>query len=194
MYYIVASKQSLMEYNHPHTIENGAGESLTFAKLVKDTEGDYLEVENLVQPGAGPPMHVHFKQTESLTVVEGKMAYQLLGQEPVFCEAGATATFEAGVAHKFWNAGEAPLICKGWVKPAHNLEYFLTEIYASAKRNGGERPEPFEGAWLLHRYRSEFDMLDIPPIVKKVIFPITRFFGQLAGKHKRFRDAPEAVR
>jgi len=181
-------------YNYPHTIENGAGEQITFIKHVKDSTGDYLEVENLVQPNSGPPMHVHFRQDESLTVVKGKMGVQILGAKEEFFGEGDTATFKAGEAHRFWNAGTGPLICKGWVKPAHNIEYFLTEIYKSTKINGGKAPGKFDAAYLMAKYKSEFDMLEIPSFVKKVIFPITIFIGKLSGKHKKFKDAPEPVR
>jgi hypothetical protein len=51
-------------YTYPHTIENGAGERLTFVRRVQDPVGDRLEVENLVKPGSGPPMHVHNYQEE----------------------------------------------------------------------------------------------------------------------------------
>jgi hypothetical protein len=46
-------------YTYPHTIENGAGEQITFVRCVRDSAGDRLEAENLVKPGSGPPMHVH---------------------------------------------------------------------------------------------------------------------------------------
>src|SRR4051794_10846008 len=122
-----------MQYNYPHTIENGGGESLTFLKHVKDETGDWLEVENLVQPNAGPPMHVHFNQEETITIVKGTMASQLYNEEPKYHKGGETVSFKAGEMHKFWNAGLEPLTGKGHVKPAHNFEYFLTEIFASTK-------------------------------------------------------------
>ncbi len=53
---------------YPHTIENGAGERISFVRRVQDPSGDRLEVENLVKPGSGPPMHVHNYQEEALTV------------------------------------------------------------------------------------------------------------------------------
>ena len=46
-------------YTYPHTIENGAGEQITFVRCVRDSAGDRLEVENLAKPDSGPPMHVH---------------------------------------------------------------------------------------------------------------------------------------
>jgi hypothetical protein len=61
-------------YTYPHTIENGAGERLTFLRRVQDAAGDLLEVENLVKPGSGPPMHVHHQQEEALTWCGGGSA------------------------------------------------------------------------------------------------------------------------
>lgn len=183
-----------MQYSYPHTIENGGGEQLTFLRRISSPEGDWLEVENLVQPESGPPMHVHFKQAESLSVVSGRMAVEQPGKDIQYFEPGQTGTFEAGVWHRFWNCGTEPLVCRGWVKPAHNLEYFLTEIYRSTKENGGKQPGQFDAAWLMTRYRSEFDMAAIPGFVKKVIFPMVLFFGKLSGKHKKFAGAPEPLK
>ena len=184
----------MSQFNYPHTIENGGGEKLTFVRRVNDGTGEYLEVENVVQPNAGPPMHVHFNQEESITVVKGKIGIQHLGGKEMFFGEGETVTFKAGNAHRFWNAGSEPLIGKGYIRPAHNIEYFLSEIFRSTKENGGHRPGTFDAAWLLSKYRSEFDMYGIPSFVRKVIFPITILLGKLSGKHKKFTDAPEPVR
>jgi len=183
-----------MQFTYPHTIENGNGEKIIFKRLVRDAESDWLEIEIVVDGNSGPPMHIHHLQEEHLTVVKGKMSAQVLGEKPTQFGPGEGATFKTGVAHKFWNSGDEPLICTGWIKPAHNFEYFLSELYASIKNNGGKRPGTFDGAWLLDRYRSEFDMLDIPAFVKKIIFPIALFFGKLQGKHKKFEGAPDPIK
>jgi quercetin dioxygenase-like cupin family protein len=182
-----------MKYTYPHTIENGGGEQITFLNFIANEEGGMLEVENKVHPGGGPPMHVHHLQDESLTVIQGKIGAQVAGQQPTFHGPGETVTFLRGEAHRFWNAGEEMLICTGWVKPAHNFEYFITEIFRSTKANGGKAPSPFDGAYLQSKYKSEFDMIDIPVFVKKVIFPIVITLGKLMGKHRKFEKAPEAV-
>ena len=183
-----------MKFNYPHTIDNGGGEELTFLRRVDDESGGMLEIENRVHPGSGPPMHVHFFQDESLTVVKGKIGAQIEGQPPTFCGPGETVTFRRGEIHRFWNAGEDVLICKGWAKPAHNLEYFLTEIYRSTKANGGKKPSTFDGAYLMAKYKTEFDLSEVPPFVKTVIFPLAILLGKLLGKHRKFVGAPEAVR
>lgn len=182
-----------MKFQHPHTIENGAGERLIYKRQVKDETGEWLDWENEVQPNCGPPMHTHFKQEEGLTVVEGRMGALVPGQAPKFYEAGDEVVFPAGVPHKFWNAGDGPLRCRGYVRPAHNFEYFLTGIYNSMNANGGKQPGAFDAAYLLDRYRSEFDMLDIPGFVKKVIFPMALFVGKLQGKQRKFDGAPEPL-
>lgn len=181
-------------YQYPHTIENGHGEQLIFKGIIERNGINYLQVENNVRPKAGPPMHVHYRQVEQLTVIEGTMAIQVLGEEPKYISKGETATFEAGVMHKFWNAGDNTLTCRGEIWPVDNIEYFLTEIFESAKNNKHGRPAGFDAAYLLNRYRSEFDMADIPTFVKKMIFPAIIFFGKLSGKHKKFANAPEPVR
>ena len=184
----------MKQFTYPHTIDNGAGEKLVFLRHVQDESGGYLEVENFVQPNSGPPMHVHLKQEESLTVVQGKIGVQVPGGKEEFFGEGDTVTFKAGEAHRFWNAGTDTLICKGYIKPADNIEYFLSEIFKSAKANGGDRPGQFDAAYLMTRYKSEFDMSEIPGFVKKVIFPVIVFFGKLFGKYRKFNDAPEAVK
>jgi hypothetical protein len=35
-------------YSYPHVIENGAGEHITFVRVVPGPAGDRLEVENIV--------------------------------------------------------------------------------------------------------------------------------------------------
>ena len=177
----------------PVTISTKTGEELTFLRITTNETGqEILEVENKVAPKAGPPMHIHWKQDECLTVVTGKLGYQVLGEEVKYAGPGETVMFKRGVAHKFWNDGDDTMRCTGWISPPNNIIYFLAEIYKSSDANNG-RPGSFDAAFLLNRYRSEFDMVEIPGFVKKVIFPVSLFVGKLQGKHKKFRDAPEPV-
>jgi hypothetical protein len=49
----------MITYSYPHTIVNGAAEQITFVGCVRDLACDRREVESLIKPGNGPPMHVH---------------------------------------------------------------------------------------------------------------------------------------
>ena len=101
-----------MKTDLPLTIQNITGEKLTFLKIDFKDGIEYLETESEVQPNAGPPMHVHYKQDESLTVVSGKIGYQQPGGEKKYAGVGETVLFKTGTPHKFWNAGNEVLICR----------------------------------------------------------------------------------
>jgi uncharacterized cupin superfamily protein len=191
---MIAVADTAERYTYPHVIDNGAGEQIVFLRKIPGPRGGRLELENVVKPGAGPPMHVHHFQEEALTVQQGKIGYQRPGEQAQFAGSGETVTFKAGDAHKFWNAGETDLKCRGYVEPADNIEFFLTALYDSVKRNGGGRPDPFDAAFLMTRYRSEFGMREIPAVVQRLVFPLQVALGRLLGKYRRFHDAPEPVR
>lgn len=181
-----------MNYTLPHTIEN-QGEKLTFLELVKEPGGDKLLAENRVKPGGGPPMHTHYLQEEGLTVITGRIGYQIKGKAPQYAEVGETVIFPAGVTHKWWNASNEELLCTGYVKPANTFVFFLSSVYAAQKKSGSERPDMFDASYLLTRYASEYEMNDIPWFVRKVIMPVTYVIGALLGKYKHFKDAPAPV-
>src|SRR4029453_16538082 len=65
--------------SYPYKIENGSGEELVFLGVRHDQHGERLDVEVRAQPGAGPPMHLHFLQEEAMTVVAGKLGFQVEG-------------------------------------------------------------------------------------------------------------------
>lgn len=182
-----------MNYTYPHIIENGHGETLIFKSVVPEPDGDRLLVENRVSPGGGPLMHTHWLQDECLTVVTGSMGYQVAGGAVQFAKAGESVLFKRGEMHRFWNSGDDTLQCTGWVKPANTLVFFLTAIYDAQKKSGSMQPEKFDGAYLMHRYASEYDIA-IPALVKKVVIPLTYQVGKLLGKYKHFEGAPEPVK
>ena len=124
---------------------------------------------------------------------EGRLAWRDQAGSEQRAEAGETVSFPPGAAHKFWNAGDGPLRLVGEVLPPGNLEYFLTEIYASTARNGGSRPGLFDAAFLTTRFRLEFEMLEIPGPVRKVLVPVLYRLGRALGRHERFAGAPEPV-
>ena len=183
-----------MNITYPHKIENSHGETLIFQEVSRRPDGDWVFIENFVAPGSGPPMHIHWQQDETLTVVTGKMGYQIAGQSEEFAGAGETVQFKSGVAHRFWNAGEETLHCKGWVSPANSIVFFLSAIYAAQNKSGKAQPEAFDAAYLLIRYASEYDMVSIPAFVRKVVMPLTYQVGRLLGKYKHFEGAPKPLK
>jgi len=178
---------------YPYTIDNGHGELLTFTGISHEPDGDRVGADGVAQPGAGPPMHVHYLQDEAARVVSGRLGYQVLGQEAKFAEAGELVVWPAGTPHKWWNAGTTELRLTGWCKPPGNIEFFLGTLFESIKRNGGGRPALFDAAFLVTRYRSEYAMLELPAFVQRVLIPIAFAVGRTFGKYKKYRDAPEPI-
>jgi len=180
-------------YRLPHTIDNGAGERLVFSRRVRGVRGDRLEGETTVQPGAGPPMHVHHLQDEGFTVLEGRLGYQRQGGAPRFAGPGESVEFKAGEPHRFWNAGHAELRVAGYIEPANNAEYFLTELFDSMRRTGGGRPDLFDVAYLSQRYGREYSVLEIPRLVQRLVFPMLLFLGVALGLFDKYGDAPAPI-
>lgn len=178
-----------LQFPLPHTIETKYGEKLIFLRL----EGQRVLGENFVQPNAGPPMHVHLKQEEGMTVISGKIGYQIQGQEPQYAGPGESVLFKKGVEHRFWNAGDDVLHCSAWVEPADNFVFYLTNVFDAINRGKNGRPEMFDGAYLVWRYRSEFTLSEIPGFVRNVVMPAIYVLGSLLGKYKKFKDAPKPV-
>jgi hypothetical protein len=84
-------------YFYPHIIDNGAGERITFLRVVPGPKGDRLEVENVVTPGSGPPMHVHHFQDEAVTVLKGRIGYTRPEGPKQFGGPGDTVAFKFGM-------------------------------------------------------------------------------------------------
>lgn len=177
----------------PHTIDNGAGERLTFLAIEALPEGPTVLLEAEVQPGAGPAMHVHYRQVEELSVTSGRLGYQLFGERERFAEVGESARFEAGVPHRFWADGADVLRMTGWVRPPDNFVWFLSEIYRSTRDAGSGRPDDFDAAYLLGRYRHEYGMPSIPAPVRALVFPMLRVVGRGLGRFDRFAGAPDPL-
>jgi quercetin dioxygenase-like cupin family protein len=177
----------------PSVIENGQGERLEFLEVVQAPEGETLLVRNELQPGCGPIMHVHFQQEEALTVRDGRLGYQFEGEDPQVAGPGETVVFERGRPHRFWADGDAVLRCDGYLRPPHNVVWFLSEVYRSTAESGKGKPDDFDSAYLLGRYRNEYDMPAIPAPVRRLVFPILRMIGKFTGRFRRFEGAPTPI-
>ncbi len=187
-----AVTSTLPEY--PYTITNGGGESLTFLRRGHDAHGEYLECENCIEPGAGPPMHAHVFQEEGGTVRAGRVGLQRAGEAPRYAGEGESFVFRAGEAHRFWNAGDQPLVVACYIRPPDNIEYFLGALFDSQRRNGGKRPSPLEVALLCRHFQSEFHAMVLPPLAQRLLFPPMALVARGLGRHHRYGGAPEPRR
>ena len=183
-----------MNRTYPYTIDNGLGETLTFVRLTQSPTGrPCIEVDGTARPGAGPPMHVHFLQEESARVVRGRVGYQVLGGPTQFAGPGDSVVWPAGTPHRWWNAGNDEAQMIGWCSPPDNIEFFLGTLFASTKASGRGRPDLFDAAFLLTRYRTEFALLDMPVVLRRIVIPLVYALGTVLGRYRKFSDAPAPI-
>ncbi|MEM1001614.1 MAG: cupin domain-containing protein [Bacteroidota bacterium] len=182
-----------MKYKLPLKINNGHGEVVTFTKEDSEPDGGKLFFETIWQPNSGPVEHIHLKQDEYFEVVKGQMSYQLGDKSSGNLTAGQNVLLPMGVSHKPRNNGTEELVIRGWVQPANNFVFFLSTLFESMKNQNKPQPSPFDGAFLVMLYASEYKLTEIPFFVRKVIIPLTYLVGKLTGKYKKYENAPKPI-
>ena len=88
-------------------LQSGPGRDLIFKVTGDDTGGafDYFIVE--IAPKGGPPLHVHYKQEETIHVLKGRYKVQI-GDEISYLEEGGFAYLPSNVPHAFLNLTDEP--------------------------------------------------------------------------------------
>ncbi|HXT14206.1 MAG TPA: cupin domain-containing protein [Gemmatimonadaceae bacterium] len=172
----------------PPRTYDGGGERITILGVTRDGDREWMHAESEVVPGRGPAMHRHPHQVEELTVVEGTLAYVIDGGPVRTAEPGMTVVFPAGVAHRFWNAGDTLMRCTGRISPPMRFEAFIAALYRSFAEHGGRRPGLFDLAFLLHHFAEENELAAIPRPVRAIVFPVLRAIGRATGRYRKFRD------
>ncbi|OGO30217.1 MAG: hypothetical protein A2Z16_03020 [Chloroflexi bacterium RBG_16_54_18] len=88
-------------------LKSGPGRDLIFKVTGEDTGGafDYFVVE--VAPRSGPPLHVHYKQEETIHVLKGQYKVRI-GDEFFYIQEGGFAYLPSNVPHAFLNLTYEP--------------------------------------------------------------------------------------
>lgn len=98
----------------PRVLARGEGEPLavlgdrqTVKVSAEASDGAFVLVENLNEPGVGIPMHVHHGEDEVFYVISGQVEFTL-EDGPVVAEAGTTVFLPKGTPHAFRVVGDGP--------------------------------------------------------------------------------------
>jgi len=179
------------------TIQNPVtGERITFLATSKDTDGEAVVIETVVQPdGFVAAAHVHPSQTERFAVAEGTLGLKVEGKE-VTLEAGDVAIVEAGQAHMFWNAGGEPVkfVCE--VRPALQFESLLETMFslaADGKTNKKGMPNPLRLAVIAKRHFDTVQLPFPPAWMQAAGLALGAPLGKLVGYGETYEGAEEKV-
>ena len=171
--------KSVLRLENRHT-----GEILRMRRVRTEDGQTVLVVEGSLPPrSGGPPPHVHFLEREEVRVVAGTLGARV-GNATIRLPVGGRATFPAGVAHNWWNAGEDLLELAGQVIPAGDLDRYLQALFAVINASPTGRPSIFYVAHVLHRHRRTQSVQVPPRAVQRVLFPIVRLIGRISGKYR----------
>jgi quercetin dioxygenase-like cupin family protein len=142
------------------------GELIRFLETSADTDGEYVLIEVVVEPGGFvAAAHVHPFQTERFEVLDGTLTFETDAGETV-ARAGDVVLVEAGTPHRFWNAGAVDARFRCEVRPALRFEQLIETMFALAadgKTNRKGMPNPLRLAVIA---RTHFDdvRLPFPPV------------------------------
>ncbi len=135
------------------------GEHITFKVRGAQTGGTVALIEDEVQPGYGPPPHLHRDKHEAFYVVAGDFTFTL-GDRTVEAPPGTLVTVPKGQLHTFHNRGVTPGRLVAMIWPAVAFEGFVVEagtvdpqtgppdlakLLAAAAKYGIEVPPPEPG-------------------------------------------------
>ena len=89
----------------------------------QDTGGAYATYEAVVEPGAGPPPHIHHQDDEAFLVQEGEFEI-LRGQEIFTAGPGTFVALPRHLPHYFKNVGQGTGRLLGIATPAGHEHFF----------------------------------------------------------------------
>jgi mannose-6-phosphate isomerase-like protein (cupin superfamily) len=159
------------------------GEKLALRRLRRDGQ-IWLELKGSLPPHReGPPLHVHYEETEEGTVVAGTLSAELDGRR-IRVGAGETATFPVGSVHRWWNDGDDTLVVEGVVKPAVDLDVYLQAVFEVLNSGPAERPPLFYIAHVAWRHRRTQGLRIAPPWIQAIVLPAIVLVGTVLGRYR----------
>ena len=98
---------ALMQQPSPVQELTVMGDRLLVLKDGADTDGRYAVIHQFVEPGGGPPPHVHTREDEVFFIVDGEFDI-LLGDQTVRAHTGDVIDAPRNIRHNFKNVGNQP--------------------------------------------------------------------------------------
>jgi mannose-6-phosphate isomerase-like protein (cupin superfamily) len=167
-----------------HVIVNPlSGERIMIRRTAAESGGAVLDWELLLAPGGRvPSAHAHPEQTETFTVLEGRMKFRV-GWRRMIATPGQCVHVPPGTVHHFANAGRVPARIAVESRPALAMEELLETAAALAQEQhaaGRALPRPLE----LALFMTDFDReVRAPFLPRGLVRLVMRALARLAMRH-----------
>ena len=149
------------------------------ARYAFEPQGEELVVYTWLEPGGALPAHMHPRQEERWSVLEGSVRLQVGGTKQVIGPEDGEKLVMPNTKHALANVGEREARLRCLASPALGLQEFLVES-AGAAREGlfmrGGIPRSLRGArWaasFLKKHREDVVMSFPPPPVQRAMMAL----------------------
>lgn len=144
-----------------------------------EPRGDDLINHCSIEPGGGLVAHLHPRQTETWTVLDGRVRFRLGDEERTVGPEDGDIVVPPNTTHALANDGDRTAELRCLAVPALRLQAFLEEASAAGREGlftAAGRPRGWRGArWaarFLKRYRDETVFLSPPAAVQRVLIAL----------------------
>lgn len=156
------------------------GETITFVKTSKDTEGTFTEVICTIPAGQnGPPPHIHPLQDEIFEVIEGKLELSANGKKIVL-EQGQSFNVTAKMAHSFSNPLDTEIKFRATYKPSLDIEYILVQGFEALNSQANPDKPSFQSIadfdFILKQIQGQYQFAGAPGIIFNIFAAVVRLF------------------
>ncbi len=149
------------------------------ARYAFEPDGDNMTVDAWIDPGGGLPPHLHPRQEERWSVVDGEVRFQMGKSKRVITAADGEMIVPPGTKHGLTNASDRQVHARCYVVPALGLQDFLEDSSAAAREGlfmRGGIPRGLRGArWaagFLKRHREDVVMSFPPPFAQRAMIAL----------------------
>lgn len=169
------------------------GETITFIKTGKDTEGSFTEVICTIPAGQeGPPPHIHPLQDEIFEVIEGKLELSAKGKKIVL-EEGQSFNVTAKMLHTFSNPFDRETKFRATYKPALDIDYLLVQGFDSLNSQSKPNKPSFQMIvdfdFILKEIHGQYRFAVAPAILFTIFAAIGRLFTKPKVKSLKEHNA-----
>jgi hypothetical protein len=128
-------------------------------------------------------MHIHFVEDEVLHIKSGTLSAVIDGR-PLTVGPGASASIPRGAAHRWWNAGDEPLVLEGDARPVVDVDRYFQAVFEVMNAGPEGRPPLFYMAHVALRHRHTQAVLIMPRPIQTMLFQVLVAVGSGLGRYR----------
>ena len=165
----------------PETLHMPAGSEFRVMSSASDPERDPCEIEfTVMSRGAAPPPHIHPRQSETFTVIEGdSFELRLPGYKPL--APGESHTVAAGTSHTYRNLGDGPVRVRAVHDPGLSFERYVRRLVATTQQLGVVRVSPGMLVCMSRLWHEHADTIRPASPAVQAVMTVLRNVGRVTG-------------